>query len=346
MPAHFSLATPDDDPVLRSLLRVLPMPGAVRLTYEREPSFFAADPALGEHVQTLVARERDGGPPVAVVSRATRTVFLDGRPERVGYLSGLRVHPDHQGQAIVGRGWTALRKLHEADPVPFYLLSVTAENDRTARLLTLRRGDAPAFMALADLVTLALLTHRRHRTRNATDPAAAAALRQRLGPTCDLFPAAPLALPSLGPDDEIVVRRSGQPVGALALWDASSVRQSVVRGYGGRLGWLRPLLNGVARLTGARPLPPVGAPLRSAFAVRPTAHDAAAFDVLLDAALAAARRRDLAFLLVGFDARDPYLARARRRLHVPYHSRLYAAHWSDGAPPRLHAPLHAEIATY
>ena len=74
MPAHFDLATPEDDGALRALLRRLPMPGAVRLTYEREPSYVAADAALGEHVQTLVAREHPDGPPVAFASRSTRTV--------------------------------------------------------------------------------------------------------------------------------------------------------------------------------------------------------------------------------------------------------------------------------
>ena len=339
-------ATPADDAALRALLRQIPVPGAVVSTSEREPSFFAADAVLGEDVVTLVARERPGGPPVGFGSRAVRTVWLGGRPVRTAYLSGLRVAPGHRGRALLGRGWTALRALHDADPVALSLLSVTAENRRAARLLALGRGDAARLAPVADVVTLALVVHRGHRPPPAAPPGAADAFRQSLGPTRDLFPAGPLRLPGLSPADDVVVTRDGEPVAALALWDAGAVRQSVVRSYGGALGRLRPVVNAAARLAGAAPLPDVGEPVRSAVAVRPVSRDARALDALLAAALGRARQRGRAFVLVGLDARDPALALARRRPHVAYRSTLYAACWPGEAAPAVRRPVHPEIATF
>ena len=330
----FDLATPDDDAALRALLREIALPGAVRLSAEHEPGTFAADAASGETVQTLVARPHPGGPAVALASRTVRTVLVGGEPTRVGYLGGLRVHPAHRGRALVARGWSALRELHRADPVPFYTLAVTAENGRAQRLLTLGRGDAPTVRPLADLVTAALVVHR----FSWGAPAAPEAVPPNAEPR-DLFPAAPHTFPGLSVSLAVPGARG-------VLWDPRAVRRTVVRGYSGALGRARPLANVALRALGAPPLPAPGEALRSAFLARPEAESGPAYDALLGAALAEARRQRLAFVLVGHDAADPYLRLARRRLHVPYRSTLFAAHWPDGAPPRLRRPLHAEIATY
>lgn len=351
---HFSLATPNDDPALRALLRRVEMLGSLRLSYEREPSYFGADPPLGETVQTLVAREHPGGPAIATASRATRTVFIAGEPTRIGYLSGLRVHPEHRGRALLGNGWSALRELHRADPVPWYIVSVTKENERARRLLSLGRGDAPTLVPLADVVTVALVVHRwagggrfssgvlaseARRSRDGRGPWDGAEIQPR-----DLFPTAPLDLP--GRTTDLVVSSDRQRAAAGVIWDPSSVRQTVVRGYDGTLARWRPAVNLALRGVGAQPLPEIGQPLQSVFLARPEAADARAHRALLATALGAARRAGKAFVLVGYDAADPYLRLAQRRLHVPYRSTLFAAHWPDGAPPRLRRPLHAEIATF
>ena len=342
---RFDLAGPADDAGLRALLREVLLEGAVRVTAEREPSFFAADAALGDDVQTIVAREKADGPPVGFGSRATRTVWLGGEPVRTAYLSGLRIAPAHRGRAILGRAWSALRALHDADPVPFSLLSVTAENTRAARLLSLGRGDAARLTPLVDVVTLALVVHRGHRPTSRAPSGAADALRAELGPPRDLWPVGPLPL-GLEAGDDVVIERGGRAVAALSLWDASAVRQTVVQGYPGALGRLRPLVNAAARLAGAAPLPDSGQRLRAAFVVRPVALDGRALNAALGEALGRARTRGLGFVLVGLDARDPALPLVRRRPHVAYRSTLYAATWLGGETPVLTRPVHAEIATF
>ena len=151
------VARTGDDAALRAVLRATPVPGAVSLTYEREPSFFAADAVLGERVETLVAREAAMGAVVGLGYRALRRVWVGGEVRRTAYLGGLRVLPAHRDGRAHAAAWRAMRERHEAAPADLTLTSITAENGRARRLLAERpRGAAPAFRPVADVVTLAL----------------------------------------------------------------------------------------------------------------------------------------------------------------------------------------------
>ncbi|HEX9950527.1 MAG TPA: hypothetical protein VGB53_02070 [Rubricoccaceae bacterium] len=341
---RFEPATGPDDAALRALVRATPMPGAVSLVQTREPSFFAADAALGEHVETLVARESPGGPPLALLQRAERPVWLGGQVRRAAYLGGLRVHPAHRGRGIARGGWAAVGAWHESRPADLTLAALTAESRAASRVFVERPG-APGtfarFRPVADLVTLALPV------RKARTPPEAEAGRAEPAPIPrDLSPAGPLHLPGLGDADRFTATRSGRAVGSVSVWEPAEVRQTHVAGYSGALRWARPLANAAARTFGIRPLPAPGERLRSAFAVGLWAEDAGALDALLDAALARCHARRLAFLLVGFDAADPLARHARRRLHVPYRSTLHVLVWPGERLPAVRRPVHAEIATY
>ena len=342
---HLDLATAADDDALRALVGAVVAPGAVSLSQRREPSFFAADAALGERVETLVARERPGGAPVAVVQRSVREVFVGGRPVRAAMLSGLRSLAGHGGAGMMARGWAAVRALEAAHPADVTLVSVTAENERTRRLLSVARGAAPRLEALADLVTLALVVRRprrRLRLRVEADEARADAFRDAWAPRRDLSPVR-LFLP--GPIQALVSVRDECDVGAVRVWDPAGVRQHVVERYGAGLRRARPLLNAAARLAGIRPLPAPGEVLRVAFAAGLVAPDTEALDALLDAALTHAHRLGAGFLLVGLDRADPLLVHARRRLHLPYTSTLFSVRWTDDPIP-VSRPVCAEVATY
>src|SRR5688572_6716360 len=95
---EIGLATRADDADIRRLLAESPMPGSVALTYEREPDYFLGCPLLGRPCQVIVVRERASGALAAVACRAIRTVFVNGRPERIGYLGQLRVGARFRGR--------------------------------------------------------------------------------------------------------------------------------------------------------------------------------------------------------------------------------------------------------
>lgn len=67
---------------------------------------------------------------------------------------------------------------------------------------------------------------------------------------------------------------------------------------------------------------------------------------LLSACAMDAYRRGKAFLMLGLSDDDPLLAIAKRCLHIPYHSDLFAVSWSAAALEQLDRRIpFIEIAT-
>ncbi len=130
-----------------------------------------------------------------------------------------------------------------------------------------------------------------------------------------------------GPGDVVIARRGGQIAGAGALWDQRALKQTVVRGYGGALRWLRPAYNLGARLLGApaAPLPAPGSPLRSAYAcfLAVVEDDPLVCRAVLHTLLSLAAARGLAYVLLGLAEGDPLLDVGQRFPHVAYGSTLY-----------------------
>jgi hypothetical protein len=125
-----------------------------------------------------------------------------------------------------------------------------------------------------------------------------------------------------------------------AIWDQRSFKQAVVRGYSRRLRWSRPLINAWSSLFSRPGLPAVGGVVPNAFishvAVEPDKPGVA--ESLIRSLFPPAAARDIGWLAVGFDARDPRLPYLRKAFRPrEYASRLYAVHWADGG--RLAASL-------
>jgi hypothetical protein len=124
-------------------------------------------------------------------------------------------------------------------------------------------------------------------------------------------------------------------VGCLATWDQSSFKQTVVRGYGGRMRPVRPVWNVAARVLGAPRLPAVGEPLCSVFFSH-VAADGDDCDVLMSliaqAYNQAWRRRGVAFATLGFADEHPVVPVLKRSFrHIEYRAALYLVFYDEGA---------------
>src|SRR5687767_3794290 len=113
---EFKLAVAADDADLRHLLRVNPLPGEISLSYEREPSFFAAAGIDGPFHQTMIVRSQEGRA-VGMGSRTLRQLYVNGQPTWVGYMSQMRVDPTFAWGAalpkVLAQGWRFYRQLHQ-----------------------------------------------------------------------------------------------------------------------------------------------------------------------------------------------------------------------------------------
>ncbi len=354
-PLRFVRATPDDDAAIRRLLRDHPMSGSISLSFEREPSYFAGANIAGAADDTILADENGL---LLCMGRCTiRDAYLDGACQRVAYLGELRLDATAANRiAILRGGYRFFRELHAATPADFTFTSIAADNDRALRLLERGLPGLPTYSFLADYVTLVIPVPRRPApTALTTAPATRADLsdlitlfnshgaRHSLAPVWTASNLLALSAHGLSLDQFQLAHNGSRLVGATAIWDQRSFRQTVIRGYEPALASTRPLLNLSARLFGTPRLPAVGSTLAHA-CLSPLAlasgHETLLPD-LIAATLPAARDRDLEFLTLGLVATDPRLALLEKRFRPRcYRSRLYRVTWpADPSAATPSAPL-------
>ena len=345
---EIEFATLADDSAIRSLLRREPMPGKIRVRYEREPEFWVGCDATGEDCRVLVARQADHDEIVGLACRSSRQVFVNGRAQRLGYLSQLRVDSRFRGQWLVSRGFSKLRQLHDADPLPAYLVAIVDGNREATGILVRRpRRAFPAFHAVADCRTVAILVNRLKPSlrSDATISVAcqsdledvawflnAQGSRRQFSPLWSEERLTKLSSYGLSMDSMRILRRRGEIAGVGALWDQSGFKQAILDGYSGWIRLVAPLDNKVAPWLGLAALPRPGEKLQCAylslFCV--ASDDLSSSRVLLRELYNLGQGRGLRYLFAGFDSRDPLMAATRNYTHVVYPSRLYLAEWSDG----------------
>ena len=358
------LATEEDEAAIRRLYRTNPVPGRVTVTYEREPDFFLGCGVTGHSYQVVVARHEPTGELAGVVCRAKRRVWIDGREQEVGYLSGVRVDERFRGRWLVPRGLGFLGDLDATDTVPVYLATITGENHEARGLFVDKpRPGYPRFEEVGRLYTAVIPVRVRSVSWDRPDgvrPAMPEDLprivsflnehgrKRQFSGAYSEEDFRGLATLGFRVEDFVVFERDGGLSGVVGLWDQSAYKQTVVRDYSGGLRWARPLYDAAARLTRRHPLPAPGEPLRSAYAafVCVADDDRFVFRVLLRRLCELAAKRGHAFLVIGLAGGHPLLTEVRRYVHVPYRSTLYAVTWGGGqhATPDGRIP-HVEVAT-
>jgi hypothetical protein len=298
----FSLAAPSDDAGIRRLLATNPMPGRIRVRFEREPSYFAGCEAGTE---VLVARDADAV--VGVACRSIRNLYVNGAVEEVGYLGQLRVDRAYRGQLLTARGYRVMRELHEQRPARGYYTTIVGGNTQAEGVLVRKaRGAMPRYRFVERLFTLGLGVRR----------------QSRRFPGGDCVAALPNLFPAYPPQGEVV----SVPGGSAALYDQRAFKQTVIDGYDRALAVARPFYNLVGRIRLPRP----NSVLNHACATHFRADDARAAGELIEAVLARAAERMLDHVLFGFTEGDPHLAAARRFKPVEYISSIYTVAFDDG----------------
>lgn len=355
-----------DDAALRALLRRTPMEGSIRLTFEREPSLALSATVEGERHHLFVAREADGSVS-GCCSRAVRRVFFNGAEARVGYLGMLRsTRPLAASRGALRAGFAACAATRVADELPFDVTSIMADNAPARRLLERGLSGLPRYEQLGELRTFVMPAEGVGRAATPAgvslergEDAACGEIAAFLQRQYRDFQLAPVwteadlrsdgATRGLAPGDFVVARRGGEIVGCAALWDQSSYRQSVVRGYASWLGALRGVANLWSAVVGGTRLPAPGEPLQLATIshVAVENDDPAIATALIARVAEEARKRSIELLALGVAARRPLFDELHARLNARIlGSVLYAVHY-DGVTGEAPdgRPLHLEVAT-
>jgi len=327
------LATEADDAVIRALLRDNAMPAWVDMAIEREPSFFAGKDIFGRD-WAVIAEEK--GEVIGMYSASVLPLHVDGRPERLGYLGGLRVNPGHRRRIRHLRdGYASIRRLAPVTgTLPWWFTVVAAENTTARRLLESGVPGLPAYHFQGDYVTFAVATARGRR-RNLWRRAAASDVAHVVtfyNAQAGRFQYAPVL-------SEDLVHRIGianfflyEDRGVAALWDQRAFKQIVARRYRRSLRALLPFYNFYAKLSRRIPLPREGRALDQTFIAFLALSDPVQanidgllLDLLSNCTTPAAS--------IGLHARHPLVEVIKKLKPLFYPARVYAVTFEDAPLP-------------
>ncbi|MBN1306257.1 MAG: hypothetical protein JXA13_17620 [Anaerolineales bacterium] len=351
---EFTLAGKADNADLRRLLQENPFPGHIQVTLEREPNFFLAAPLEGDEHQTVIVRERTTRRIVVMVSRAVRKVYLNGQIRSLGYLSQLRITQGYRAlPRMIIRVSQMLEELDRLSDTHLYLVSIIEDNLPARKFLTSGLPNMATLRAFARYHTLALYTRRKRLPhplpRNLrlvqgsveTLPQILKCL-ERSGRRYQLAPrwtektlCHPEHTPGLRPHDFWLVCDADTVVGCAALWDQSSVKQTVVRNYTGWMGTFRPMINSFSWLLGTPKLPAPNEPFRFGYLSHLAADsdNPVVFSALIRQIYCLAVARQDSYLMLGLAEDHPHFMIARREYpHIDYPSQLYLAGWFEIDP--------------
>jgi hypothetical protein len=342
---RFAMAEDADEAGIRRLLRENSMPGAVSVTFEREPDYFHGTGLAGGVDQTIVAYEENR---LSCMGRCTRRhCWVDGRARRVGYLSELRLDARARRRFIMVRDGYRFFRQQSWDDLLF--TSIASDNARARRLLESGVRGLPAYEFLGELMTLLIAVPRHARASGLrVEPATAADLpgvvrllngqgqRYQFATVWTEVHLRGLAAHGLTIERMQLAKVDGQLVACGALWDQRGFRQTVIRGYAGPLRVALPLVNLTHQLLRRPRLPAPGTVLAQAF-LSPLAFEAGAEELLsafVEAFFPLAASATVEWLTLALPARDVRVQQLRRRFHVrTWPSRLYRVVWPESAAP-------------
>jgi len=266
----FRLARDCDDRLVRSLLRANEMSGWADITIEREPSFFDGVDWVGREWAAL---GQDGSDIVGMYTAAMRPTHINGRPEWIGYLGGLRVDRRHRNRVRHLRaGYASIEALAPVKGTrPWWFTVIGQENAAARRLLEGRVPGLPRYDFQGDYQTLVIPTARGRRlgmwrrAREGEETIISTfhngeAARCHYSPVLDAK-----TVERVGIERFLVHERWGAIQGVVALWDQRSFKQVIVQRYRRPLGTLLPAYNLYARLARQLQFPSPGNALAQTF---------------------------------------------------------------------------------
>lgn len=307
-------AVESDNRALCELFASVHLKGALDVTQERDPDFFALTRMHQPLSSDTGIATADDGRTVGCGTAIVREGWLDGRVIKTGYMCDLRVASDMRGGIHLARAFGTFMDWVRQERGAELFTTVIFDSNTQARDALTRRSDkrkeqpvyrpmTPFTMASIQFTTkkpaptmdvgpasrdeLVAFLAERSKTRVLGEVLTPARFDERLA-----------TWPNLSLSDFIVARDRGRIVGCLAPWDTGSFKRTRVLGYHGSMAWMRRAYNLAAAVRGFAPLPKPGEHFRFAFLSHFEADDPAVARALFLAAYARLRSRGLHFMSV------------------------------------------------
>ena len=346
---EFALANRSDDTALRRRMAEDVMQGDMGLSFRREPDYFLACGVQGKHSEIIKCVDGTDGRIVGLGARHTKTLFINGHEMPVGYLSDLRSDPAVRHRTLLARGYSFLRSLHDANPLPIYFSIILDGNEDAISSLTNARAGLPIYEDRGRILTPAIhLDFEKPEIpcSGVTVTRGSLALmpevfdflgvensKRQFAPSYSSTDFGSPRLLGLAPEDFYLAYCKHVIVGCIATWDQSEFRQTHIENYSGMLQLARPFYNLAAWLSPLHRLPRPGQRVPylylSHIATRNNAPDI--FATLLRSVYRDRRNSEYRFLIAGLHENDPLSAVLDDYRSIAAGGRLFAIYYPEDA---------------
>ena len=319
-------STPEDDPGITEIFTAGSFPGGLSVQYLR-PHPYASFSADGDESRMMVIADLTQNGRIAAVGGAVvRTEYLAGSPQRCGYLTGLKIHPDYQKQIyFIARAYQFLRE-HLQDCVCCYT-TILDDNHSVIAMLEKKRRNMPEYRYIGHYVTYCF--HGGKRLLSLT--------QEEMQPQKhDLTPVK--RYPGTGQGQSYAFRENGKLRAWCYVGDQTAFKQYRIAGYGGIYKLVQHF---PTQLLGYPAFPKEGEIIRHGVVsgLWVENDDPALCRAFLRTVAAEA---GFAMLLWGAMERHPLTPALRKMRTLQYGSRLYQVVWDEAAA--LQEPIGLEVA--
>jgi len=351
MAAQFQITLADraDEAALRCRMAEDHMQGNIVLSFRREPDYFLGCSVQGDQSQIIKCTDSKSGRIVGLGARHTTRLFINGFEVRVGYLSDLRTDQAVRHRTLLARGYSFLRELHDANPLPLYFSIILDGNNDAISSLTSARAGLPIYEDRGRILTPAihLDRHRPEQVCKGVTMRRGTALimshvftflrkenaKKQFAPCYQDRDFGSSRLLGLKPEDFYVAYRGDRIIGCVATWDQSGFRQTHVERYSVPLRMARPFYNAAARLSSLHALPAPGEKIPYLYLslIATENNCPEIFATLLRVVYRDQRRSKYQFLIAGLHESDPLCSVLDDYRRIEAGGRLFVIYYPEDA---------------
>ena len=347
----FSLAEEKDNPELQEVFNEVQQEGDIRVSFKRHPNIFHSVGTMGQFNQIMVARDSDTGKIIASGIRSIKKVYVNGKEGSIGYYSGLKIKSNYRSSILFGRGIRQLQVLHQDNRSSAYLITILEGNCAIEKVLTSGRGGLPKAKYLGTYVTYAIDIARsasclsqkdfevrqasRENTKEIFDFLNATNANRQFSPyySTDEFDSEKKLYRNLHAENFYLSYGGGKVRCAIAVWDQSAFKQSMVTGYSRKMKLIKSIYNPASRYFGLAPLPKEGMEIDNVYLYGNAVEESNAdvYQQVLAKIICDCYQKGCKYILAGFHERDFLNKVFSNFISAKIRSHLYIINWKDGA---------------
>ncbi len=341
---RFLFGSEAHDEQCRLILREGSMGKNIRLSFQREPSFFPAEKIANTWSQLVVLQDDENEKVLGFGVRSGRPYWLNGEATELGYISQLRLVPEFRNGLYLAKGYKKFKELHEQDgKVPFYITTVLSDNKTAREALESKRVGLPSYLPLDEQSSYFFFAQKAHHESDEVTHQAeiAKVLTTYNEEVCSASLATrydenTISWMSLVDHEAVTVQTSNSMASAV-LVDFSNVKQVVIDGYSIPYTIITKLARATAPFLGIRPPPKVGSHLKSLYliAISISGDREQGFQALLRHARDRAFQMNCHGVVCGLSSFSSFNEHARRKCISNTKSILYAVAWDESVIPKI-----------